>query len=288
MEQYDVLGQGLYGVVVQDGLNGVKKFYRGQEGWEKETTALRFMNDLQAQGLEIGCRIPQLLETADGGSWQIRDTTYNYCNKMEFIPGLQAAQDFPTKNFATLGTNIGTVLFHLHHYSKPYRTLWTSEFGDGDNLFKHIVTEKAGFVMEEEEDPEVRERTYNAVHYLNSKKELLEADRTLSHTDLNLKNILVSTDNTVEGLVDWGDLGLTNPSLTLYQLATSPYLYEHVRKQYSKLGSTILDDVVYAAATIHGAWAPLRLKQLGLPVEEDDSRERFEEIYASFMATANT
>jgi hypothetical protein len=282
-----ILGKGLYGVVMQDGRDTVKKFYRGREGWEKEVGALQFLADLQRQGFDIGCKIPRLLESAEGGPWRVDDRPYNFYTIMDFVAGVRANQDFPGKDCKILGEHLGTILFNMHSRSRAYIDQWISQKGERDKLFYHILTEKAEMVLAEEKDEIIRGYAAMAARYLRDRQALLAADRTISHTDLNLNNIMANRENKVEGLVDWGDLGFTNPCLTLYQLATAPYLWTHVRRQYKKLGGTIMDDVVYAAAIIHLTWAPIRLRQLGLPVGPDDSPERLEEIYGLFNKSAS-
>jgi hypothetical protein len=73
-----------------------------------------------------------------------------------------------------------------------------------------------------------------------------------------------------------------HPTLSLYQLATHPSLWRHIKKQYEKLGGKIMEDILYAAATIHLAWAPLICQELGLELDDDETREGLEKMYACF------
>ena len=280
----NILGQGFNGVVVADTPESVKKFYLSKQEWEQEKTRLRFLAEIQRQGFSIGCTIPKLIESIDKGTWDVNGKTYSYCNKMEFIPGVVAGSGFQDKNLETLGSNLGTVLFCMHSRSKPYIPRWKAGFGGKDELLIHIFKDKAAQVLREGTDAAAKSQVNEAMGYLEERKDLLASERTLSHLDLNLNNILITKSNTVEGLVDWGGFGLTHPSLSLYQLATKPALWSRIRKQYEKSGGVIRCDIVYAAATIHLAWVPVIWKELQFELDEDETQERLQEIYRSFVA----
>jgi len=280
----NVLGQGLGGVVVADTLTSVRKFYVSEQWWENEKTHLRFLAEIQRQGFSIGCTIPKLIESADNRTWEVNGKTYHYCNTMELIPGVTAWSEFTGKNLETLGTNIGTILFRMHTGSKSYIPQWRAGFSDEDKLLTHIFNDKAAQVLRKGTDHAAKRQVEDAVKYLEERKDILASERTLSHMDLNLNNILVTQDNAINGLVDWGDFGLTHSSLSLYQLATKPPLWAHIKKQYEKSGGVIRDDIVYAAATIHLAWVPVIWKERHFELDEDETYKRLQEIYQLFVA----
>ncbi len=285
----NILGQGLQGIVVASADGSVKKFYRSKKEWEQEKANLEFLAAIQKQGFDIECKIPEVIGPAIEGKWKINDKTYGYCNKMGLIPGVPANISFATKDLEVLGNNLGTVLFAMHTQSKKYIPQWASNSDKKDSLLTHILKDKVERVISEEADESVKRCVKKAANYLRDREALLISRRALSHLDLNLTNVLVSKQNRIEGLVDWGSFELGNPTLSLYQLATTPTLWTHVKKQYEEQGGTIMDDVLYAAATIHLAWAPLKLKEfgkLGLELGKDATRERFEEMYAEFARAA--
>ena len=278
----NILGQGFGGVVVADTPTSVKKFYVSEQWWEHEKKHLGFLAEIQRQGFGIGCTIPKLIESADKRTWEVDGKTYRYCNTMELIPGVTAWSEFKGKNLETLGTNLGTVLANMHVRSASYIPQWKAEFGDEDTLLTHIFKDKAAQVLQKGTDATAKSQVKDVLEYLEKRKDLLVSERTLSHLDLNLNNILVTKDNAVEGLVDWGDFGLTHPSLSLYQLATKPALWQHIKQHYEKSGGTIRSDIVYAAATIHLAWVPVIWKEHHFELDEDETHERLQEVYRSF------
>lgn len=95
--------------------------------------------------------------------------------------------------------------------------------------------------------------------------------------------VLVDEQNHITGIVDWVTFGLTHPGLTLYQLAARPHIWEPFQKQYTNLGGTIQDDILYAAALIHVAWsitvwAPL-VAGTEHELDVDETLQRFHSIY---------
>jgi hypothetical protein len=280
----NILGQGHGGVVVADTPTSVKKFYASRQWWKNEKTHLKFLAEIQGQGFSIDCTIPKLIESADKGAWKIDGKTYHYCSTMELIPGVTAWSEYTGKDLETLGIHIGTILLSMHTRSQSYIPQWKAEFGGKDKLLTHIFKDKAAQVLRKGADVTAKNQVKEAVKYLEERKDLLTSERTLSHLDLNLNNILVTTANDIEGLVDWGDFGLTHPSLSLYQLATKPSLWLYIKKQYEKSGGIIRDDIVYAAATIHLAWVPVIWKERHFELDEDETHERLQEIYQAFIA----
>ncbi len=286
-----VLGQGHSGVVVLHTKDSVKKYYKAERSWQEEKDFLTFLADIQKQGFTIGCTIPKLLDSSEG-SWKVEGKTYRHCNTMGFVPGVQSNANFTDEQLEILGTHIGSILYAMHHGSEPYVEQYADQFGDKDELVAHIFDDNAAKVIKvlrEETDKDVLGKVKEVLAYLQSKKNLLLADRTLTHTDLNQPNILVNEDSHVQGLVDWGSFGYTNPSLTMYQLATKPKLWPHIKEQYKKLGGEIMEDIVFAAATIHLAWSPIICAELDLPLPKDRTREVFEQMYKNFQqATTST
>ena len=283
---YKILGQGVGGVVVADSANVVKKFYFFQSDGVSEQQQLTFLGSLQDQGFDIGCTIPRLLEVVGEGKWKVDDKTYAYCNRMERVPGTCARLAVPTfteREIEILGKDLGTAAFNLHTLSKAYMEQWQRTFGEGDRLLAHILGDKAAQVMREEPDQSVRTRIKDAAAYLENQCRSQASENTLCHVDFSLSNTQASDTGHVNGLVDWGGFGITNPSLSLYQMAARS-VWPHLKRQYKQMGGSIREDIVYAAASIHLAWAPIICKQLNLPLEPEETRDRLEVMYAQFEA----
>ncbi len=279
-----IIGQGFRGVVVADGPDTVKKFYTSERLWRQERVKLEFVSVLQKKGLDIGCRIPNIVDSAQGEPQRIEDTTYRFWNRMELVPGVPISKNYPTKSLEALGRSLGTVLHRLHYETRRYTSRWVSRFGTKDELWEHLFVEKAGRTLKEESDSKILRYVTVAAEYLKDRETSVRSQRTLSHGDLNTNNILADKRNAIEGLVDWDGFGLTHPTISLYQLATIPNLWRHVRKQYTELGGAILDDILYAAAVIHLAWAPLACREHGVSLDESETRENLEDVYAHFMS----
>jgi len=280
----EILGRGHKGIVIVDTATSIKKFYESELEAEEEQISLEFLGNLQDQGFNIGCTIPRLLEVIGEGAWEVEGKTYIRCNRMERIPGISARQaiaHFNQPQLETLGKNLGTIAFALHSLSKAYIELWKRIDTSQDKLLEHVLDDKAAQVLREEPDKGVTARVKDAAQYLEDQRESLAPDNVLSHLDLSLSNILVSDTSHVNGLVDWGSFGLTNPSLSLYQLAARP-VWPYVKQQYEQEGGSVREDIVYGAASIHLAWAPIICNQLGLPIEPHETRDHFEAMYTRF------
>jgi aminoglycoside phosphotransferase len=281
----NIIGRGMCGVVVGDTETSVKKFYKVKEDWEKEKTRLAFLTSMKEQGFDIDCTIPKLISASAGGEWSVNGKTYNYCAKMELIPGVRADVKFNREELEKLGTSLGTALFIMHSTSGPFVSQWINSFGSDDELFDQILKEKATKVLAEETDKRVLSWVAEVKGYLEDQEAQLMNQRCLSHIDLNLPNIIVNNDDhSIEGLVDWGAFGLTSSSMSMYQLVGKSDLWTHVKKQYMKLGGTIREDILCAAATIHLAWAPIICKEVGMDIPKDDTPKKLEDMYACFAA----
>lgn len=281
--EMDIVGRGLQSIVTihNDDPALVNKFYLTEEEWSKEKANLQFVAGIQKQGLKLDCKVPNI-STSEQGKWQIGGKEYRYLTAMERIVGKRADSDFDPETLKIFGTHLGVVLFSMHRGTKKYSKQWTSEFGEQDELLTHLFEDKAAKVLKEEKNQKIKLSVKEASAYLKGKESMLLSNRTLSHLDLNLTNIIINNDNQVEGLVDWVSFGFTNPSLSMYQLATKTHIWKYVEGQYAAMGEEIMNDVVYAAATIHLAWAPIICKELDFPLPEDETREKFEEMYENF------
>ncbi len=279
-----IIGRGFRGIVVADGPGIVKKFYASEHLWQQERAKLAFIFVLRKEGLDIGCRIPGVVSSARCEPQKIEGTTYHFWNRMELIPGVPISRDYQTKSLEALGKNLGTVLYRMHHETRPYTSRWVSRFGTKDELWEHLFAEKADRVLEESSDRKVLRYVTAAAKYLKDREASLRSQRTLSHGDLSTNNILADEQNAIEGLADWDGFGFTHPTISLYQLATTPNLWRHVREQYTELGGAVLDDILYAVAVIHLAWTPLACRERGLRLDEDDVRTGLEHAYGRFVA----
>lgn len=283
-----ILGKGHTGVVVADTPGAAKKFYTSKAEGLQEQEQLTFLGGLQDQGFDIGCTIPKLLEVIGEGKWEVDNKLYSFCSRIERIPGTSARWTAPTftkQQIEILGDDLGSIAFTLHTLSKPYIEHWKNAFGHEDKLLAHLLEDKAGYVMLQTSDQSIKARVKEAADYLESRRESLVRENTLSHLDLTLSNTQVSNTGRVNGLVDWGSFGLTNPSLSLYQLADRP-VWSRVKRRYKSMGGSIREDITYAASSIHLAWAPIYCKQRDLPLEKEYTQEYFEAMHAQFEARA--
>lgn len=280
----EVLGKGLGGIVIGDSPDSVRKFYISEDSGRAEQSHLTFLGEVQEQGFNIQCMIPGLLEVIGEGEWEVNGEIYTYCNRMERVPGTSARQAVSSSTEQAterLGSALGTTAFAMHSLAKAYTQQWKRTHGDEDTLLTHILEDKAGLVISEETDGEVVRRVTDAASYLEDRCRPLASDNTLSHLDFSLANAQVEVGGQLNGLVDWGDFGLTNPSLSLYQLAYRA-AWPHVQSQYEKLGGTLRKDIIYAAAAIHLAFAPIICSQRNFPLDADETHERFEALYGEF------
>ncbi len=276
-----IIGRGHEGIVVAGAEKTAKKLYLNKGDWALEKTNLDFLNDIQAQGFKIECKIPKLLNSSQG-EWTVNGTTYNYCNTMERLYGTSANSTF-NDNPEKLGTKLGQIYALMHTRSKPYINQWVDKYGDEDKLLAQIYNKKAKQVIDESKDAEVKRRVNEAVSYLKSNEPLLASNRTLSHIDLTPNNTVINKDFDIQGIVDWGSFCLTNPSLTLYQMPARANLWKYIKKEYERLGCTILYDTLHAAETIHLAWAPIICEELGVPLEKEAGKEGFDRAYENFQ-----
>ncbi len=285
-----VLGQGHHGVVIAGKPGTVEKFYNTTVEWEKEKAKLTFLAHLQKSGFTVNYIIPELINSATG-TWKINGRSYNFCNVMQHISGTPAGDGVNQQNLESFGRALGILLAEMHQQTKAFTLQYKKDTGAEDMLLHHIVDENAGKIKKietEENDRQVRQWVDEAADYLQKELPQRTAEMTLSHQDLNLWNILIDGKGSVNGLVDWGDFGITHPSLSLYQLATNPTLWAHIKKHYQAAGGVILEDIIYAASTIHLAWAPLICKELGQALDEHETRTRLNEVYTLFTATRNS
>lgn len=284
----EIIGQGHKGIVVADGARAVKKFYLLKAEGQREQAHLTLLANLQRQGLGIGCTIPKLLENVGQGTWQLAGKTYSYCSRLERIAGTAANLVMPNlteQELEILGRDLGAVIFDLHHLSKNYKEQWQPILGNEDKLLAHILEEKAAQVTHNGTDEDARTWAQDAASYLAGLRKALSSERVLSHQDLNPSNILVGTDGRVNGVVDWGGLGPTSASLSLYQLVPTA-IWPYVKQQYEDKGGVIREDILYAATTIHLAWAPIICRRLGIPLDENETREWLEVVRTKFAAQA--
>ena len=282
----EILGQGLAGLVIADTPNTVKKFYIGADKGRTEQEYLTYLGNLQERGFTIECPIPALIETIGEGEWDINGKTYDYCNRIERLAGTSGRRilsDFTKQATERLGTAIGSTAFAMHTNSKPYIEEWIHKAGDADNLLGHILNDKAASVISEGSDSDVVRRVREAADYLEGQCSSLTSTNTLCHLDFSLANIQTDSSGKLYGLVDWVYFGLTNPSLSLYQLAYRE-IWPHVQRQYEQLGGTLREDIIYAAAAIHLAWAPIISKRLNFGLDVEETHEKFEVLWGEFEA----
>lgn len=282
----EILGYGLGGVVVADTAHTVRKFYLTEKDGRAEEEHLSYVNDLQKQGFDIQCVIPQLLEVVGQGRWEVEGKTYVYCNRMERVSGVSARKllaTFSEEATQRLGKSLGTSALAMHRPPKTYIEQWKRKYGTEDIMLAHILNDKARAVLSENSDSSATERVADAARYLKKECAALASTNTLSHLDFSLANTQTDLNGRLYGIVDWGMYGFSNPSLSLYSL-TYRTVWPYVRDQYRQLGGTVREDIAYAAAAIHLAWAPLISKQRDFPLDSDETPENFEVMWKQFEA----
>jgi len=283
----NIVGQGHQSIVIADTADSVKKFYLSETEALREQEQLSFIAIMQQDGLDLGCAISKLLEVIGAGAWRINDKTYGYCIRLERIPGANAKQVSSRLNFQqteALGRDLGNISFNLHTQTMTYRSRWKRKFtNNGKELLDHLLEDKAWQVLNEEPDRIVKAKVKAAANYLRDRYAHLNNGNTLNHRDLSLSNVLVSADGRANGLVDWSSFGLAHPSLSLYELIYEP-VWPYVKSQYEQRGGSLEEDIAYAAAIIHLAWAPIISKQLGIPLHESETRDAFEAMHEKFQA----
>ena len=282
----EVLGQGLAGLVVADTPSTVKKFYIGADKGRAERDYLTYLGNIKERGFTIECPIPALVEAIGEGEWEINDNTYDYCNRIERLAGTSGRRilsNFTKQATEHLGTAVGSTAFAMHINSKPYIEEWTRKSGHTDKLLGHILNDKAAAVISEGSNSDVVGQVRDAANYLKEQCSSLTPTNTLCHLDFSLANIQTDVSGKLYGLVDWVYFGPTNPSLSLYQLAYRE-IWPHVQRQYEQLGGTLRIDIIYAAAAIHLAWAPIISKRLNFPLDVDETHEKFKVLWADFEA----
>lgn len=282
----EVLGQGLAGLVVADTPETVKKFYIGADKGRAEQDYLTYLGSIKKQGFSIDCPIPALAEAVGEGNWEINGKNYDYCNRIERLAGTSGRRILP--NFTEqaterLGTAVGSTAYAMHTNSMPYIEEWTHKSGNTDGLLEHILNDKAGSVISEGSNSEVIRLVKDAANYLQEQCSSLASTNILCHLDFSLANIQTDASGKLYGLVDWVYFGLTNPSLSLYQLAYRE-IWPYAQQQYEQLGGSLREDIIYAAAAIHLAWAPVISKQLNFPLDADETHEKFKVLWENFEA----
>ncbi|GEM_PF-3198361 len=281
----EILGKGLGGIVIGDSPGSVQKFYIAERSGCAEQAHLAFLGKQQEQGLNIRCMIPKLLEVVGKGEWEVEGQTYTYCNRMERVPGTSARRIMSSFNepaHERLGRALGGTAFAMHSLCRAYTRQWKDARGGQDVLLSHIMEDKVGLVLAEEADKDVVRRVTDAANYLKNNCRISASNKTLSHLDFSLANTQADDEGQFYGLVDWGDFGLTDPSLSLYQFAYRS-VWPYLENQYEKLGGTLRKDIIYAAAAIHLAFGPIICAQHNFPLDADETPERFETMYAKFQ-----
>lgn len=254
-----ILGRGHHSIVVAAGDKYVEKFYSSAKEARREAKALGFVQNLSVKGFDIRCKIPAFIGKVEQGRYRIGDELFHYKGKMDRLYGVQMSK---MQNLNFLVGDLAQIIASFHVESRPFIKTWTQNSGPQDHLLNHILKDKAGLVLKKETSKEIRTLVRNAANYLAKRDNKLKKEWTLSHLDINPTNVLIKPHGQIEGLVDWGSFGLTHPSISLYQLVDLK-IWPKFRKEYSRSGPAIRDDLLYASAAIHFAWVPLRNQELG-------------------------
>lgn len=274
-----ILGKGLAGVVLKETPVLARKLYLSAKDQDKEQSVLNYVASLCVRGFEIGCQIPKLHGLENNQLWQIEGKQYRYSSILDLIPGKMVSASLTNKNKEAIGKSLGQVLYTMHTNGQNYRSNFIKKHGSQDEMLRHILQDKAARVIaQNNSNKEIAKET---ARYLQSHQKNLDRERTLSHLDLHLHNVMTADNNQITGLVDWSGFGLTHPSVVMYQLATTQNIWPYIQKEYQKLGGCLRLDILYAAATIHVTWAPIKHFEVGLePIKQAD--QKIANLYAKF------
>lgn len=250
-----IIAKGFQGIALKKSATIVRKYHASERQWRDEIDNLIYLGNIP--NLDIGCTIPRLYDS--GSEVKVIDgKSYSYWTEMELIPGKTAHELVIRTNTGDpmlIGRSIGTVLFKMHNAPKSvaddYDRLMTK---NSDRLLRHILNDKIAKIIHVDKDPVRLAMVQEAADYLSLHAQTISQQSVLSHQDLNMQNIIINDDQTVEGLVDWPSFGKTHPSLALYQLAKED-AWPYIEMRYEELGGSIRKDIMYAAATIHLAWS---------------------------------
>ena len=248
-----IIAKGFHGIVLKKSATIVRKYHTSEQQWRDEIDNL------------------------------------TYWTEMELIPGKTAHELVIRTNTgdpALIGRSIGTVLFKMHHapelIADEYDRLMTK---NSDRLLRHILSDKVAKIIHVDKDPARLSVVQEAADYLSFHAQTIAQQAVLSHQDLNMQNIIMNDDQAVEGLVDWSSFGTTHPSLALYQLAKEE-IWPYLEMRYEELGGSIHRDIVYAAATIHLAWARAYWLEAGDQAASNKSGAKLKTYYNLFKSHA--
>ncbi len=276
-----ILGKGLNGVVVDIGGSRAKKYYLTQDRWVAEERNLKWIQSISF--LDIGCAIPKIYKSSSNETFLFEEKMYSFSHEIDFIKGSDAYKVINGPTAQVLGESLASVLFSLQTQLATHTELWEGKHGVEDSLLKHILGDKAQKVLLECKDSRVLAITKETANYLQVQLKQSKNRAILMHQDLNLHNILASKDGAVQGLIDWPQFGLTDPNLFMYQIAKNTAVWPFFKEGYEKIGGSIDTPVVYAASTIHVAWAPIICAELGVKPDDDETGDKLESIYRLFL-----
>lgn len=282
----EILSQRPRSVVIAQSDKYVEKLYTLETQWRQEASNLSFLREIQGKGFSMGCNIPELVSSSEEDR-TIGDKTYKYCNVMQRLYGTPSGEILDDEDIKVWSNNLAEVIFTLHYQSKQYVDIWVAKFGKEDNLLEHILQDKAARTLDSNINGSLKPMISQAAKYLEVNVSSHAECNTLSHQDINRSNILIDKNNKVDGLVDWVDFGLTNPTLSLYQLVVRPTVWKSFESRYTELGGVIDYGVLYAAAVLHLAWAlevwyPSIAHGLNMKKDSDETYEMLEEMIACF------
>ncbi len=279
----NIIAKGFHGIVLKKSATIVRKYHTSEQQWRDEIDNLTYLANIS--NLDIGCTIPKLYDS--GSAVEVIDgTSYSYWTEMELIPGKTAHELVIRANTGDpilIGRSIGTVLFKMHNASKLIADDDRLITKNSDRLLRHILSDKVAKIIHVDKDPVRLSIVQEAADYLSLHAQTIAQQAVLSHQDLNMQNIIMNDDQTVEGLVDWSSFGKTHPSLALYQLAKEE-IWPYLEMRYEELGGSIHRDIMYAATTIHLAWARAYWLEAGDQAASNESGAKLETYYDLFKS----
>ncbi len=188
------------------------------------------------------------------------------------IPGRPAmGYDLPAEMMADAGHRIGSFLRCLHALDSD----WGRELGiDENDQYYTFTSYRQGAVKELEElRAGIGKDLLDAAHHFFREDAALPAEfrgrLRILHNDLGPEHILVNTaDNSISGIIDWGDLAIGDPALDfagLYMWQGAP-LVTAALETYGDLS----DDAMWQRIRYYACQAAVRMTWYGQQTDKQD------------------
>jgi len=279
----NIIGKGHHSIVVAWDQNTIIKYYDIESEAINEESNLLFLESLLQKGLDLTFKIPKYFSKEEV-DFNYDGISYSYKACMERIQGdnLSKIIAWEQCDLNGMGIKLARASYEMISKLSFFWEDWSNINGQADELFIHIIDDKAEKVLQEEENQTIFIIVKEAMEYLLQKEICFKDTRTLSHIDMNFGNIIINDKLEVEWFVDWGSFWYTYPALVFYQMVTHKNLWASFENEFKKLWGDLEKDILYAAAIIHNAWSPLKLQEMWLPYDRDAYHQNTQYCYEKF------